>query len=267
MSGSSTGFTIEEMSSLPKRLVHSFFHRLGYRVVNTRRHYSHDGLHTLHRPHFETDPAFLAAYARGVAASAGHDPQLGWRLHVALWAAGQALTVPGDFVECGVNAGFVSSAILAQQSQNFGHRRFYLVDTFSGPAWSQYSPAEQAAGRPALARQALAAGAYVTDLDRVRANFAEWPQAVVLPGEVPSILPAIPTATVAFVHIDMNCAQPEAAAVRHFWPLLSPGGIILFDDYVYYGHEANTAALNEVAATHGISILALPTGQGLVIKP
>ena len=65
----------------------------------------------------------------------------------------------------------------------------------------------------------------------------------------------------------MNCALPEREALAHFWPLLSPGGIILFDDYVYYGHQANTAALDEVAALLGLKILDLPTGQGLVIKP
>ena len=65
----------------------------------------------------------------------------------------------------------------------------------------------------------------------------------------------------------MNCARPEREAFALFWPLLSPGGIILFDNYVDYGHQANTPALDEVASRFSLTILALPTGQGLVIKP
>jgi len=250
-----------------KQLAQNGLGRLGYRLINTRTHYSHDGLHSLHHPHFLSDPAFQAAYARGVAASHGHDPQTHWRVHVALWAARQSLAIPGDFVECGVNAGFVSSAILHALDWAPLPRRFFLVDTFAGPALNQYSPAETAAGRPGLAHASLASGAYVTDLTRVHANFAAWPQARIVPGTVPEILPSLDTNEVAFVHIDMNCALPEREAFAHFWPLLSPGGIILFDDYVYYGHQANTAALDEVAARFGLKILALPTGQGLVLKP
>ncbi|MCX6608821.1 MAG: class I SAM-dependent methyltransferase [Acidobacteria bacterium] len=250
-----------------KQLAQNALSSLGYRLINTRTHYSHDGLHSLHHPYFLSDPTFQAAYTRGVAASHGPDPQTHWRVHVALWAARQALAIPGDFVECGVNAGFVSSAILQSLPWTPSPRRFFLIDTFDGPAFHQYSPAETVAGRPHLAHASLAAGAYVTDLSRVQANFAEWPQARIVPGTIPEILPSLDTSEIAFVHIERNCALPEREAFAHFWPLLSPGGIILFDDYVYYGHQANTAALDEVAARLGLKILALPTGQGLVIKP
>src|ERR1017187_6747064 len=92
----------------------------GYVVFNTRAAgcYARDSLFTANNHRFEDDPVFKAAYARGVKASAGADPHMEWRVHVALWAAGAAARVPGDFVECGVNAGFVSSAII-QRSDSF----------------------------------------------------------------------------------------------------------------------------------------------------
>src|ERR1700722_18401497 len=77
-----------------------------------------------------------------------------------------SLHVPGDFVECGVNAGFISSAIMRHLSWNALDRRFHLIDTFSGPVFDQYSPEEVARGRRSIARDALAAGSYVTDLAR-----------------------------------------------------------------------------------------------------
>jgi hypothetical protein len=249
-----------------KRFIAKVLDRAGYTVFNTRNRYARDGLFTLHSDHFRHDPAFQAAYARGVQASHGFDPKMEWRTHVALWAASTALRAAGDFVECGVNAGFVSSAIMQSLDWRGVPRNFYLIDTFTGPVLSQYSPVEIERGRIDTARSALAAGAYVTSLDRVRANFSEWPGAVVVQGTVPDVLHSLDFERVAFLHLDMNCALPERAALEYFWSRLSPGGVVLFDDYTYFGHDSQTEALDAAAGLLGIRILALPTGQGLLVK-
>src|SRR5450755_4820637 len=121
----------------------------GYVVFNTRsrEHYAHDSLFTNNNDHFRDSPAFQTAYTRGVRASGGVDPGIEWRLHVALWAARTAVRVPGDFVECGVNAGFVSSAIMQHLDWRKVSKRFYLIDTFGGPVLSQYSAEESDEGR------------------------------------------------------------------------------------------------------------------------
>jgi hypothetical protein len=71
---------------------------------------------------------------------------------------------------------------------------------------------------------------------------------------------------VAFVHLDMNCAWPEQRALEFFSGRLSKGGIILFDDYTYIGHEAQRAAIQETASKPNFKVLSLPTGQGLIVK-
>src|SRR5580692_10234914 len=121
-----------------KRLIAKVLSRAGYTVFNNRNRYARDGLFTMHSDHFRRDPAFQAAYARGVQASGGFDPKMEWRTHVALWAASTALRAPGDFVECGVNAGFMSSAIMRSLDWRRSDRRFYLIDTFSGPVLAHY---------------------------------------------------------------------------------------------------------------------------------
>jgi hypothetical protein len=240
----------------------------GYVVFNTRAPgcYARDSLFTANNQHFRDDPAFRAAYARGVQASAGADPRMEWRVHVALWAACAAARVAGDFVECGVNAGFVSSAIMQRLDWARIGKRFYLIDTFTGPILSQYSPKEINAGRGRMAQEAIAKGAYVTDLDRVRANYAEWPNVEIVRGAVPEVLPALGIGRVAFLHIDMNCAYPERAALEYFWDRLAPGGLVLFDDYAYFGNDALAAAVDSAAASLGAEVLSLPTGQGLIVK-
>ena len=80
---------------------------------SSRDRYDQDGLSTEHDDHFRQDPRFKEAYARGIEAAAGFDPRHEWRVHTVLWTASIALQVEGDFVECGVNAGFMSSAIIA----------------------------------------------------------------------------------------------------------------------------------------------------------
>jgi hypothetical protein len=194
------------------------------------------------------------------------DPHFEWRVHIALWAARIASRLPGDFAECGVNAGFMSSAIMQGLDWDRLGKKFYLIDTFEGPAVEQFSSEEVQRGRAELARKALEAGAYVTDLERVRTNFAQWRGVEIVAGRVPEVLAGIHFGEIAFLHLDMNCAYPEREALRFFWERLVRGGVVLLDDYAYFGHESQAAAMDEVAETVGAEVLSLPTGQGLMIK-
>jgi hypothetical protein len=238
----------------------------GFVPYDAKNHYAEDGLYTIHNDAFRRDPRFRAAYERGIRAGDGVDQHLEWRVHVALWAASTALHVPGDFVECGVNAGFVSSAIMQRLNWASLPRTYYLVDTFAGPVIEQYSEAEQQAGMTQMVERAREAGAYVTDVNRARSNFAEWPNAVVVQGAVPEVLPRVPASQVAFLHLDMNCAMPERAALEHFWPLLSRAAVVLLDDYAYAGHGNQKDAMDAAAAELGAGVLSLPTGQGLIVR-
>jgi hypothetical protein len=249
-----------------KALVQKALGYSGRMIINTRRHYDADGLFTVHSDHFRYDPVFRAAYQRGIEANNGADPHFEWRLHVALWAASCALGAAGSFVECGVNTGFMSSAIMEALNWGAVAKRFYLIDTFAGPVLSQFSAEEIQRGRFKVAADSLASGAYETNVARVRANFAEWPNAVVVQGTVPDILPAIDIGNVAFLHIDMNCAHPERAALEYFWTRLAPGAFVLLDDYAYYGFESQREAIDTLAQSLGFSVLSLPTGQGLIMK-
>lgn len=249
-----------------KALIRKVLGHAGLAIINTSRHYDEDGLFTVHNDHFRRDPSFQAAYQRGVVANNGLDPHLQWRLHMALWAATSALALPGDFVECGVNTGFMSSAIMGGLNWRAVAKRFYLFDTFAGPVLSQFSADEIQRGRRTVAEGQMAGGAYETDIARVRANFSQWPNAVVIPGIVPDCLPAVNIDQVAFLHIDMNCAYPERGAIEYFWNRLSPGAFVLLDDYAYHGYESQAESMDAVGRTLGFNVLSLPTGQGLIVK-
>src|SRR5260221_13370256 len=84
------------------------------------------------------DPSFCKAYARGCQAAS--DYRWHWRVHIGLWAAFTASRYPGDFVECGVNRGFLSSAIMEFLNWDSLQRTFYLLDTFEAIDLLKVSP-------------------------------------------------------------------------------------------------------------------------------
>lgn len=249
-----------------KQFVNRALRKSGYQLVNLRKLYEFDGLHTVHNARFRDDPRFQAAWEGAFQATGCVDPGSSWRIHIGLWAAAMAAEVDGVFVECGVNAGFLSSAVLRYLDWNTLDKQFYLVDTFSGPVASQYSAEEIALGRRDAVEQAFAAGAYDTNLDAIQERYEGWKGVAIVKGTVPDILPAIDADRVAFLHLDMNCAFPECEALKFFWDRIVDGGIVLLDDYTYFGYEAQGNALDFIARTLGVSILALPTGQGLILK-
>lgn len=228
--------------------------------------YAFDGLSTIHDSSFMHDPAFVAAYQRGVKA-AGKDYHWYWRVHVGLWAARHASNVPGDFVECGVNRGFMSSAIMQLLDWDSLGKTFHLFDTFAGMDEALLTDDEKREGYGDRNRSHLDRGFYVKGVDSVRANFAEWKNVRLIEGTVPQTLDDAAIDQVAFLHLDMNCAAPEVAAAEHFWPLMSPGAVMLMDDYCYQGYEPQHKGLRAFAEARDVMILSAPTGQGVLLKP
>ena len=94
------------------RPLHDFVGRLGFALLPVPPAYYEDDLCSSHDHSFVDDDCFRRSYERAVKASKGVDHYIRWRVHTLLWVAGQAAKLPGDFVECGVNTGFMSSAML-----------------------------------------------------------------------------------------------------------------------------------------------------------
>jgi hypothetical protein len=230
--------------------------------------YAQDGLISVHSHAFMTDPAFTKAYARGVRAIGGVDTyQWHWRIHIGLWVAQMASRFEGDFVECGVNRGFLSSAIMDYLDWNTLDRDFYLLDTFAGLDERFVSDTDRNDGAIRKNIENLQSGFYTGAADSVRANFAQWPRARIVEGAVPETLDQVKSRQVAYLHIDMNCAPPEVAALAYFWERLANGAPVLLDDYAYLGYDSQRLAMDDFARAHGVTVCSLPTGQGLIIKP
>jgi SAM-dependent methyltransferase len=228
--------------------------------------YDQDGLRSIHNHEFMDDPAFRKAYERGVRA-AGDDYRWHWRIHIGLWAAASAARLKGDFVECGVNRGFLSSAIMDYLNWDSLGNHFYLLDTFRGLDERFVSSADKASGAVEKNKKSLASGFYVQGIEEVRATFSQWKNVSLIEGSIPETLPQVRAEKIAYLHLDMNCSAPEIAAIQLFWERLVPGAFVLLDDYAYYGYLSQKIAMDQFAQEKGIKILSLPTGQGLLVKP
>lgn len=227
--------------------------------------YNQDGLTSWHNHDFMNNPRFIKAYERGIRA-VGADYNWHWRVHVGLWAAESCLTLPGDYVECGVNKGFLSSSIMDYLDWNTVDKVFYLLDTFKGIDEKHLTPLELEAGALEKNQKLIDCDFYTLDKQPVIDNFKQWSNIKIIAGSIPETLSQITSESIAFLHIDLNCALPEVMSVQHLFPRLQRGGIMLLDDYAYCGFHLQKRALDELAIAMGFKILSLPTGQGLVVK-
>jgi O-methyltransferase len=231
--------------------------------------YNHDGMKLYEKnASFLDDQEFINAYKKGM--NSGHhigrprgsqtDIHIEWRVHIACWAAKHAVRLPGDFVECGVNTGITSLAVCEFTNFNSTGKSFLLFDTFNG------IPEDQMSGAEKPIRLKENADMYSECFALALRNFAPYPKAKLIRGKVPDTLTEVPIDRVSYLHIDMNIAAPEVAAMEFFWDKLVTGAVVLLDDYGWQNYNEQYKAMNKFAAKHNVGIATLPTGQGLLIK-
>ena len=214
---------------------------------------------------FLSDPKFVEAY--DLAANSGHlfgrrgeKLKVEWRVNTALWAAQQAVRLEGDFVECGVNTGILSLAICNYLDFNSLDKHLYLFDTYSG------IPEDEANYAETVENIKLKNTYYCDCYEVAKKNFAPWPKALLVRGRVPDTLTTVSIDKVCYLSLDMNVAEPELAALTHFWPKLVRGGIVLIDDYGWETCEQQKAVVDAFAMQVDTPVLLLPTGQGIIVK-
>lgn len=193
---------------------------------------------------------------RFVAAVLAADPRplergLVWRTHTMCWAAQSCERLEGDFVECGTYEGYTMEVML-HYLHGLPDRRLWLYDLFN--------PTGAAGEGKPLPQHSLLL------YERVQARFARWSNVTVTRGKVPDILTKVAPERIAFLHIDMNNVDAERGAMELLYDRVTVGGIVILDDYGWTGYRAQKAAADEFAASRGLTVLELPTGQGMLVK-
>lgn len=233
--------------------------RLTGSVVVQSPAYAQDGLFTQHCPEFMKDERFLKAYALGEATGSWNGASVQWRVHIACWLAEQAAHLEGDLIECGVNRGGIARSIISYLDQKLIGKQFYLLDTYQGIPTSRLSEREAKHSR-------IFQRSYSDSFEAVSKTFHLFPYVQIVRGLVPDTFQSVKSNKFCFVHIDMNNAVSEIAAAEYLWPKLAIGGIMLLDDYGWQINIDQREAFNRFARERGMSVMALPTGQGLLMN-
>jgi len=209
-----------------------------------------DNLITYGHTHgFLTDQRFVAAVVS--ARPTASERSIAWRTHTLCWAADSVASLAGDFVECGSYRGF-SAEVLMHFTAGLPNRHFWLYDLFD-PAGGPGEGGRLPDHGPDLA-------------NAVRARFLPWHNVIVTQGKVPDVLAQVAPARIALLHVDMNNAEAEQGALQFLFERITPGGLIIFDDYGWSGYQDQKAAADAFMRERSLSVLELPTGQGLVVK-
>lgn len=217
-----------------------------------------DGLATTHNCDFLSDPRFLRALALAERTDSWKGGSIRWRAYIVCWVSQFVIHLPGDFVECGVNKGGFARLVIDYADLGSSGKTLHLFDTFHG-----FVPELLRTEEAGIA----AAYTYPDCFDEVQKTFAPFPFVDIVQGPVPQTLSSRKIDAVCFLSIDMNCVEPEIGAAEFFWPKMVSGAVMVLDDYGFPLHIAQKIAFDDFASKHGVSVLCLPTGQGLIFKP
>jgi hypothetical protein len=211
---------------------------------------------------FLHDAAFNRIYDR----VAGHwlegDADIRWKLWIlsrlARHRRGAPAESPGNFAEFGVFRGGCAFTVLSTAS--LPHSQLYfLFDTFDGTPESRLSEQERRFG--------LSGEWTDTSVREVTDLLAPWSEQIeICKGDVLETLQTAETGDLSFVHIDLNATAPTLVALEYAYPRLTPGAIVVFDDYGSSRYDEQRLGIDEFFAGRPEDVVALPTGQALAIK-
>lgn len=175
--------------------------------------------------------------------------------------------IPGDIVECGVYRGGQMMCAALTASTN---RHFWLYDTFTGMS----EPGPHDVRKGSHATELTKWKKHTVNQNWCRADYevVEENLSTVLPrdrftmikGDVCKTLLVGPwPEKIAFLRLDTDWYESTKAELDVLYPLVSPGGMIVFDDY--HSWDGAKKAVDEYFTKLGISID--KSGVAFVRKP
>jgi hypothetical protein len=135
-----------------------------------------------------------------------------WRCYVNYWAAAHALSIEGDFVECGTNRGGFSRGIVHYTNFASVDKKFYLFDTFQGIVIEQLLTSEEV-----IIKNYIDTNYYSECYEEVLDTFKNFTNVVLVRGKVPETFKNVNINKVSYLSIDMNAVVPEMEALNFFW--------------------------------------------------
>lgn len=164
-----------------------------------------------------------------------------------------ALAVPGDTAECGSFRG-ATSHIICRKISGSG-RKHHVFDSFEGLS---------APGKDDGVW--WVPGSLSASEDTVRHCLRDFDFVEYYKGWIPERFSAVRDRVFSLVHVDVDLYQPTLDSVAFFYDRMSPGGLMLFDDYGFSTCPGAKKAVDEFFARKNEPVILLPTGQAFAVK-
>ena len=169
----------------------------------------------------------------------------------------KTIGLPGSIVECGVFKG-TSLLTFLKLTETFCPgdtlRRVIGFDTFTG--FAGLAPQD---GTPNERYGKIVGGwdsldflpvlQEIVDLAQKDSMIPRFKRVQLVQGDasitVPEYVKTNPGLRISLLHLDMDLYEPTLAALKHLYPLVVPGGVVLLDEYGMEGFPGESAAFDE----------------------
>lgn len=185
--------------------------------------------------------------------SVGVDPHSADRKYFLRSLLGLVQHLPGDTAECGVYQG-ASSYLICAEIEGSG-KTHHVFDSFEG--LSRPSSVDGDYWREGH----LSAPESIT-----RRRLSAFPFIDYHVGWIPSTLAQVEGRTFSFVHIDVDLYEPTYASLAFFYPRMTPGSVLLLDDYGFVTCPGARRAVDRYMQDKLERIIMCPTGQAFIVK-
>jgi|GEM_PF-636201 len=196
------------------------------------------------------DQPFVSAWQSN--AESASDQTIVWRRYVLACAAYHCIQLEGDFVECGAYTGVGIKTVVDYLGGTAFPTTFWGYDIFEHDlSMVNHSMPEHSDGL----------------YQRIKEKFSAYPQVKLVKGLIPQVFEGNCPDQIAYMHIDLNQAPAEIAALDCLFDRMVPGAILILDDYEWSGiYRPQKLAEDEWFESRKYRVMPLPTGQGLIIK-
>ena len=172
-----------------------------------------------------------------------------------------ANNIPGDIVECGVWKGGSMMAVAdTLLSLNQETKHLYLFDTFEGmtdPSENDLDFRGVKATKLMEEIQKVGSGWCSAQLEEVKAAMHsvgyDENKIHLVQGKVEDTIPEQSPSTIALLRLDTDWYDSTRHELIHLFPRISPGGVIIIDDYGYW--QGARKAVDEYIKENKISLL------------
>ncbi len=165
------------------------------------------------------------------------------------------LKIEGAYAECGVYKGGSAIGIVKIVKGRTANRRIHLFDSFNGLNQYELRSADFHSLHTFNDYSFQDVARWFPDDDNLHFHV----------GFIPETLKQVEDERFSFVHLDLNFYESTRESLRFFCTHLSPGGVIIVDDYGFKLYEDHVKrAVDEFCEESGLEMFSLGTGQCLL---